>query len=263
MKKNALITLLAGTMLFTAGSSTIMPAPTNVAYAKTVKKAHKAVKHARYQAIRRTPVYHVKFNKDGSKVLSITKPSKKKDLVYIGKGHKYIAYWVTTYKKNQYYYLGGTYAVRAQDFKHINKVTVPDLNVLTQQVAAAKLRAKTKKAKAWQKKIDAAQPVLTTATVTTNTVYWVLNANSGFEKASSTLPINTKLSIMFISNDLLSNGARQVPAYFAKTYDGKIVIIPASTAKLDNNQHIYTQAEYTAKIKQVNKLVSQAQKALN
>lgn len=262
MKKNTLITLLTGAMLFTTGATTIISVPTHVASAKTVKHAHKSVKHARYQAIRRTPVYHVKFNKDGSKVLSITKPSKKKDLVYIGKGRKYTAYWVTNYKKKQYYYLGGTYAVRTKDFKHINKIIVPDLNVLAQQVATAKLRAKTKKAKAWQKKINTAQPVLTTATVTTNTIYWVLNANSGFEKASSTLPINTKLSIMFTSNDLLSNGTRQVPAYFAKTYDGETVIIPASTAKLDNNQHIYTQAEYTAKIKRLNKLVSQSQKAL-
>lgn len=230
--KRHLLAALGAAAMFTF----TVPAATHaISNPQTVQAA--SYKSYTYQAKRLSKLYTVKFNTKGTNVKSIKAPSKNKTK-YITKNKKIKAYWSTTYKKHKYFYLGGTVAVRANNFKRISKKAAPTLKSLQKSLNVTK---STKKA---IKTSKTASTSLIVGKTNQESVYWIYDAkNKKFNQAASNLPVDTKIDLLFSNDDILSNGQTNVKSYMA-LYNKQLIIIPADNVAA--NGTVLTQAQYQA-----------------
>ncbi|WP_251716972.1 hypothetical protein [Lactobacillus agrestimuris] len=275
MKKKSLFTALAAAVLLTsagtevlAGGSTAVTQAATKKAKKTTKKTKKASKYATINIKRGARVYKIVFNKSGSKVNKVTLLKNKQGKQMALKGGKASAIWSTKYKGVTYYYIGGaSYAVRAKDAKRTSKKKVPSLTSLI-KARKAKVDAANNELKAkvnsWKGQIDAAMPKKFTGTVNTETEYFKVDENGKVSKATDKLAKDTKLTVLFKMNDVLSNGDSNIPAYFALTSDNQEIILASQVVTIDNNaaSQIPDQKGYEDSVKKYNDLNTQAKNDL-
>lgn len=274
MKKNKLFTVLAAITLFTSTSVIVE----NNNFNTTVLAAKKTTT-AKVKVKSGARLYHITFNKKGTKVIRINL-LKNKGRVQALRGGTFNAIWSNKYKGTNYYYIGNNgktaWAVRTKDAKVIGKKRVPTITTFVKlnKAKAAKAQAKQKAkvdarkalAKQWQDKIDAAKPKSFTGKVNTETIYGTVGSDNKIQQANDKLSMGTNLTIIYKINDVFKGSSNNSNGYIAYDNDDKkTVLVPAAAVSLDNGSDadVLTQDQYSTAQKNVDSLYQQAKKALN